>query len=290
MFYIENPNELMAPLSRVSILKADWIQGTTQATGKHVLVIFAELFWKTILGFTASPMKGVYSPGTPMLLTIPATLFLAGLLITLIRIKDPRYNILLIGLFGPIFASTFSVEPPNAQRLLFTAPLISVLIILPIYEIWSQLTDARPQIRSALTTTVIAFMVVIGFLEVKFFLNAMEEGRYSDSKSLVARQVAGFLVNQSDDIDVYFFGQPVMNYHTFPSLPYIAHNATGHDMILPMDSDQNPPIDGENLAFVLLPQNLDALSEVQQRYPHGKTITEYDDKGEPIFIAYLVQP
>jgi 4-amino-4-deoxy-L-arabinose transferase-like glycosyltransferase len=290
LFYVENPNELMAPLSRVSILKADWIRGATQSTGKHAIVIFAELFWKTILGFTASPMNGVYSPGTPMLLTIPATLFLAGLLITVIRIKDPRYNILLIGLLGPLFASTFSVEPPNAQRLLFTAPLVSALIILPINEIWSQLVAAKPQFRSALTTAVIALMVVIGFLEVKFFLNAMAEGRYSDRKSFVARRVAGFLHDQGDDIQVYFFGQPVMDYHTLPSLPYIAHNATGHDMRLPLDSDQNPPIEGENIAIVLLPQNFEVLSEVERQFPQGKTITEHDDKGDIIFIVRLVQP
>ncbi|NIS78880.1 MAG: hypothetical protein GTO14_01340 [Anaerolineales bacterium] len=289
LFYIENPNELMAPLSRVSILKADWIRGATQSTGKHILIIFGELFLKTILGFTANPMRGVYSPNSPMLLTIPATLFLAGLLITALRIKDPRHNILLIGLLGPIFASTFSVEPPNAQRLLLTAPLISVLIILPLNEIWSQLLEARPQFRTALSATVIGFMLVIGFLEVKFFLRTMEEGRYSDRKSYVARRIAGFLFDEGFDMEVYFFGQPVMDYHTLPSVPFIAYNATGHDMILPLDAEQNPPIEGENIAFVLLPQYFDAIADVEGRFPHGTTITERDEMGEPIFIVHLVR-
>lgn len=290
LFYVENPNELFAPLSRVSLLKPDWIQETTQATGKHAVAIFAEQFRKTVLGFTVAPIIGVYSPGAPMLLTLPATLFLAGLIIAVVRVKDPRYCILLIGLAGPIFASTFSVGPPNAQRLLFSAPIVAALVVQPLFEIWNQLVEARPGYRALVSAAVIAVVAVIGVFEVRFFIKAMDEGRYSDAKSALARHVAEYLQDLADDIQVYFFGHPVMDYHTLPSLPYIAGNATGYDIRLPLDDGQNPPIEGMDIVFVVLPQNVEALSELEQRFPGGEMITKYDEQGQPIFYAYRVQP
>ncbi len=290
LFYTDNPNELSAPLNRVSILKGDWIRDTSLTTGDSVFMIFAKQFWKTIQGFTASPILGVYSPGGPMLLALPATLFIAGLILTLLRIKQPQYNILLIALIGPVLASTFSVGPPNAQRLLFAAPITAIMIALPVREIYQQINAARAQYSSIYATAVIVFMLLIGYSEVRFFHQAMEEGRYSDSKSLLARKIGETLHQEAADMEVYFLGQPVMGYNTLPSLPYIAGNSSGYDMSLPIDWTQYPELGVKPAVFVVLAQNVEALGEIEQKFPRGTTTVEKDEAGLPLYYFRLIQP
>jgi len=289
LFYFQNPNELSAPLNRVSILKGDWIRDTSLTTGDSVFMIFAKQFWQTIQGFTASPILGVYSPGRPMLLVLPATLFIAGLILTLLRIKQPQYNILLIALVGPVLASTFSVGPPNAQRLLLAAPIVAIVIALPLQEIHQQINAARTQYHSIYAAAAIVFMLLIGYFEVRFFQQAMAEGRYSDSKSRIAREIGETLRQQGKDLAVYFLGQPVMGYNTLPCLPYIAANATGHDMSWPIDWTQYPELGGSPAAFVILAQNAEALQEIEGKFPQGTTIVGRDESGQPSYYIRLLQ-
>ncbi len=289
LFYFQNPNELSAPLNRVSILKGDWIRDTSLTTGDSVFMIFAKQFWQTIQGFTASPILGVYSPGRPMLLVLPATLFIAGLILTLLRIKQPQYNILLIALVGPVLASTFSVGPPNAQRLLLAAPIVAIVIALPLQEIHQQINAARAQYHSIYAAAAIVFMLLVGYFEVRFFQQAMAEGRYSDSKSRIAREIGETLRQQGKDLAVYFLGQPVMGYNTLPCLPYIAANATGHDMSWPIDWTQYPELGGSPAAFVILAQNAEALPEIEGKFPQGTTIVGRDESGQPSYYIRLLQ-
>ncbi len=290
LFYLQNPNELAAPLNRVSILKGDWIRNTSLSTGDSAFIIFAKQFWDTILGFTARPILGVYSPGTPMLLALPATLFIAGLIITLLRIKRPEYNILLIALIGPILASTFSVGPPNAQRLLFAVPIAAVIIALPLHEIHQQIRTTKPQYNTHFAAAAVAFMLIVGYSEIRFFNQVMQEGRYSDVKSLVARKIGETIRQQETEMEVYFLGQPVMGYNTLPCLPYIASNASGHDVSWPIDWEQLPSRIEEPTAFVILEHNAEALTEIEQKYPQGTTIVERDDVGEPLYYFRMLQP
>jgi len=290
LFYLQNPNELAAPLNRVSILKGDWIRNTSLATGDSALMIFAKQFRDTILGFTARPILGVYSPGTPMLLALPATLFIAGLIITLLRIKRPEYNILLITLIGPILASTFSVGPPNAQRLLIAVPIAATIIALPMHEIYQQIRTTKPQYNTHFAAAAVAFMLIVGYSEIRFFNQAMQEGRYSDGKSLIARKIGDTLRQQETELEVYFLGQPVMGYNTLPCLPYIASNASGHDVSWPIDWEQLPSLIEEPTAFIILAHNAEALTEIEQKYPQGTTLIERDDAGEPLYYFRIIQP
>lgn len=290
LFYVENPNELAAPLNRVTILKEDWIQEKSLITGDSVFMIFAKQFWDAILGFTTRHLTGVYSPGAPMLHPLPSTLFIAGLIITLLRIKKPEYNILLICLVGPVLASTLSLKPPNAQRLLLAAPIVSIIIALPLYEIYRQISATKPQYKPHYAAATIVFMLLIGYSELGIFNQSMQEGHYSDSKSLMARDIAELLRQQETDLEIYFLGQPVMDYNTLPCLPYIAYNATGHDLTLPIDWTQFPDLDGKPTAFVILAQNAEALPEVEQRFPQGTTNVGLDGAGQTLYYYRLIHP
>jgi hypothetical protein len=277
-------------MNRVSLLKADWIAHTTATTGKNPAIIFGEQFWKTLQGFTARPILGVYSPGIPMLLTIPATLFLAGCLIAVLRIRDPRYAILIIGVLGPVIAGTFSVGPPNAQRLLFATPIVAILVMLPIHEIRSLLIKAWPQSAPILSILIVALALGLGVGEIRFFIKATSEGRYSDQKSQLAREIGDYLLSQDREVEVYFFGKPLMDYNTLPCLPYIASNATGYDMTLPLESTQNPPIENSRGIFIFVPDQFDALKTVEQSYPNGTTHIETNEEGQIQFYARTLGP
>jgi hypothetical protein len=191
---------------------------------------------------------------------------------------------------GPILASTFSVSPPNAQRLLYASPIVAVIIALPLHEIHQQIRTTKPQYNTHFATAAVIFMLIVSYSEIRFFNQAMQEGRYSDVKSLVARKIGETIRQQETELEVYFLGQPVMGYNTLPCLPYIASNASGHDVSWPIDWEQLPSRIEEPTAFVILEHNAEALTEIEQRYPQGTTIVERDDTGKPLYYFRTLEP
>ncbi|MGH2621866.1 MAG: ArnT family glycosyltransferase, partial [Anaerolineales bacterium] len=87
LFFVQNPEEFQAPLGRVAAHGA-WIEAESELTGKSAVEIMWGQFKNAALGFTSVNLRLFYEPGQPMLLSLPATLFLMGLTLVVLRIRQ----------------------------------------------------------------------------------------------------------------------------------------------------------------------------------------------------------
>jgi hypothetical protein len=290
LFYMNNPSDFFSPMQRVSIFSHDWFSNTSQATGLTPAQLVLDQLKKTILGFSINELDGVYNPDSPMLLTAPAMLFHVGVILTFFRIRDPRFSIIVIGMLGPVLTGTFSFEPPNSQRLLFAAPWVVILVTLPLEEIRTQLQKAWPKFLRLGTAVVLVFGLLLAFIELRFFfLEAMPERQYSDHKAYLARAIGEYIRELEEPTQVYFLKDPGMSYFALSSLPYLADNAVGRDIELPLDAPSNPSITGDNIVFIALPQTNDVMEQIKGLYPGGEIFVQPDQDGSILFSSYRLK-
>ncbi len=100
--------------------------------------------------------------GAPLLISVSAVLFVAGLLICLWRIRDPRYSLPLLVLAGAILMGGLSIQAPNSQRLLYMAPALALMVVLPLEDARDWSARHWPGGRHALS--VLAGLLVIVML------------------------------------------------------------------------------------------------------------------------------
>jgi hypothetical protein len=290
-YYIAKPGDFLAPMERVSIFGHDWFTNTSQATGLTPFQLILEQLRKTTLGFSIINIEGVYAPESPMLLTVPAMLFHVGLILTLLRARDPRFAIILIGMLGPVVTGTFSFEPPNSQRLLFAVPWVVLLVTLPLEEIRIQFHEAWPKLFKWGAVVSLTIGLLIAGLELRFFFReAMPQHGYSDRTGILARAIGQYIHELDEPVQIYFLKHPGMSYYALASLPYLADNAVGFDVELPLDSPGNPPISGDNIIFIALSETQEAMEEITWQFPRGETVIRLDQNGNMLFSAYHLQP
>jgi len=285
LYYGRNPEHLIAPMQRVSILNLDWIKATVESTGKNPFILYAEQFWTTIKGFTEQPVRGLYSPQTPMCLTFSATLLFAGVVISLLRIKDPRYSVLLLGLLGPVIAGTFSAEAPNTQRLLYATTPIAILISISLIEFRDLLIRAWPSRHRLFTTLPFIIITGIGLYNLSFFSNAMREQRFSDSAAFLARQITDYLIDKPDGTKVYFMRPSRIGYHSLPCISYLTPNVEGDDLYWPLEPYKELPQDQEELILIFQPETIYSLPEIQRHFPQSKVNEIFWEDNILVFVA-----
>lgn len=291
LFYVSRPEYLMAPMNAVAVVKGFTLRSLFAGGGQSPLAVIGDQFSATLLGLIVLPVNGIYRPGVPMLLPVPAVLFTAGFVLCLARFKDPRYIILPLMVLGPVLAGTFSMEVPNAQRLQMAAPALALILALPPAEALKRLARAWPALKPA--GVVIAALIAIGLsLEDAnfFFRHAMPEGGYADRAAIIARDVGDYLGTLPADTPVYFFGDPRLRFEWFPALPYLAGDVDEHDMSWPPAANRPLPPPGTKAVFVFLQEQMGVLPEIEALYPGGGTVQHVDKNQQMLFTAYISGP
>ena len=146
------------------------------------------------MGLVLLPLNGIYRPGVPMLLPIPAILFTAGFVLCLVRFKDPRYIILPVLVVGPVLAATFSMEVPSGQRLQMAAPALALILAIPPAEVLKRVTRAWPALHPIGAAVAVLIAVGLSLEDADFFFrHAMPAGGYAGWTAIIARSAGDYL-------------------------------------------------------------------------------------------------
>jgi 4-amino-4-deoxy-L-arabinose transferase-like glycosyltransferase len=284
LHYTSQPEKLLTPMKRVSILSSDWIQATIQNSGKSPFRLYLEQFVVTLRGFTEDPIHGLYNPETPIFLPISATFFMAGVAIALVRFKDPRYSILIISLLGPVIAGTFSVEAPNAQRLLYAIPVAAAILTLPIVELSNLLLKAKPEYRIRVQLLIFSVFLLLAYSNLSFFFGkAMPDHRYSDRGAYFVRSLGDYLQKESFGASVYMVVPAPIGYYSLPSLQYLTPNIPGKNLDWDeIDHNSIQPGDLETI-FIFQRENIHIYSVFEEIFPEQTNYKELDADGELLF-------
>lgn len=286
MFYSRYPNEFLAPLSRFSVL-GEWMKNELVITGDTVQAILLRQFSLGFQAFTVTPLRHWYMPGTPILREVPAALFLAGLALMLLRLRDER--VWLIGLWLAAFgaAGALSESTPASQRYVSVAPAVCLVVAYGVDTTGEYLARFWPRLRKAIPVISLLLVAALAVDDLRFyFLDYTPNSQFGGDNGWVAQKLGSYLRGFPDTTYVAFFGASRMGYGSIPSLQYLAPQVDGTDMNNAWGSPDNPPVSGQPLLYAFLPEREVDLRAALAAFPDGKLVQMTSPSGSTLVWVY----
>lgn len=281
--YARQFDQFMAPMNRVSLL-GRWLENETAITGKPGLRILGKQLWISLQAFTNADVRAWYTPGTPILRSFAAGFFLLGIAFIAVEWRKQQNWLVLFWLGIFVLAGGLSESTPAAQRYVGAAPAAALVVGYGLAGFSDQLATALK--GGAKVFAVISFIIVIllAASDVNFYFNDFSQrGDYAGANTAVAQHLATLLQERPAGTQVAFFGLPRMGYRSIPTLPYLAPHAIGLDMMQPLGSPQNPPIDPGPVIFVFLPEHDGDLKALQTMFPDRPIQQALGAEGESLY-------
>jgi 4-amino-4-deoxy-L-arabinose transferase-like glycosyltransferase len=284
LLYAAHPDQLFFTASRVSMLVPGWTAEAAAALGMTSVGLVLEQIWVTALGLTVAELQGVYyASGVPMLVSVSGVLFLAGLLICILRCRNPRYALPLLVLAGTILLGGLSIQAPNSQRLLYMSPALALMVVLPLEEArnWS----ARRWPGALGAVTVLAGLLLLVMLAQNLehlFCHYFPHEEYGSRNGAVTQAMIEIWPSLPPGVPVYFFGGGRMGFASIPSITYLRPEAQATDV---SSLDQIPPGTSQLIAIVL-PDEAASLAGLQTRFPEGVVARRYNRQRLPLFDLF----
>lgn len=287
LYFYRFPDQFNAPLDRVTIL-GPWLENEAVVRQTSELQIVLQQMWLGVLGFVTQPLRLLYEPGAPLLLTGAATLFLIGLLWGIFNF-DLRYLLLVLPFVATVISNGISQNPPAAQRYIFAMPMVAIFVAIPLAIMADWFKEFWPKQQWLGLVITGALAVAVAYQDVYYyFAIAQDSYIYGGVNTLIATEVAYYLEEKPETDKVYFFGFPRMGYFSLSTIPYLVPEIEAQDIAEPIREAPAWELDGVT-QFMFLPERIQELGLVQDAYPNGRLIEMYDHDGDMVlFVIYEV--
>ncbi len=286
LFFLRFPQQWTGPIARVSLIEPE---GAAILQGGDLLAITSGTVaqaWKTALGIASIPLIGFYEPRGPMLMLVPAALFIVGLGICLVRWKDPRSFILILGLAGSIASGSLSVEAPSSQRLLFATPFVAILVALPLGEGQALIARRRPRWSPVATALLICLTAALATWSVgRLLYQTLPRHAYWDADAELGTLGGRYLARLPRPLSVSFLGDIWVDHDTAAALPYLAGDVDWTDLRDPIRGADDLPLFAPNTVILALPPRFPELKAIREALPDGIQVDVVGDNGLPAFRA-----
>ncbi|MGE5376342.1 MAG: glycosyltransferase family 39 protein [Bacteroidota bacterium] len=270
-FYIAHPDTYFARLVEHGLLQKGAVPDL-QSNGQSLLTALVGHAYRTFSFYITTTDYGpFYNSGAPMLSHGMEILFLIGIVLALLKWRNIEYFTLLIWVAGTaLFGGFLLFDPPQAQRYLIAAPAVCILMALALVQIsllLPQLTGLAPRIWQGLTAVIVLALVVWNM----YFYFGIYTPRDPYAYTPVMTMAGNYLHTQSGRSYAYMLTNPItfLNYGT---IKFLANDPPGVDINDPLtsvDSLVTPP-PGLRPVFVLIPERLNELEIIKERYPTGR--------------------
>ena len=286
-FFIKHPNEFMAPMSRVTIL-GEWLSFNMKETGKPMWRLLYEQFSSGFLAYTDLPLRAWYTPGTPLLRRPEAVIFLLGVGLMLLKIKDNRNWLILSWLLVFAVSGALSESTPAAQRYVAAIPACAVVIgygFNRLIELAGKIWEKRTKL---ITVIVLVCAMVVAVDDARFyFYDYTPRSDFGGYHGQIAQHLVNTLKSYDNSWVVIFSGWPEMGYYSISSLPYLMPSITGIDIFKPWGDPENPVIRPGKYLFVFLPVRQEDFEACKAQFPGGTVSTEYGPAPWHELLYYL---
>lgn len=285
MYFTAHPDEFQAPMNRATIF-GNWMERELARGERTEVQILVDQFVLGMTGFIHEPLRLLYNPGSPLLLTGAGALFLLGILWALFNF-DLRTLLLMLPLLGVVIANTISQDAPSSQRYVMAMPMVAMFVAIPPAQAMSWLHGRYPQARWAIAGGGMILMALVMTIDLDFYFNRVYDGYVlGGGNTLVATRVANYLRDKEPaDEQVFFFGLPRMGYFTHSTIPFLAPGKRGQDVIDPITGPPDFGL-GQPVLFIFLPERLNELEFVRQTFPGGQYQEFYSKDGQLLFAIY----
>lgn len=293
-YYAKNWAIYEEPLPRSFILSPSGPAHTHAfGSGQPLAQVLKKQFTQAALGYTHQDIQDWYTPETPMLLPLPAALFVIGMILTLFKVYDPRCAMLLILLVGDmVLGVALTTNPPTAQRMVIAVPSVVIIAMLPLERLCTWLERSRGWLTRVGQFVILFLLLFIMVGECYFYFDVYTPGwNFRVANDEIAQRVAEHvdrLAPGGKGWDIYCVCPPRMGYWTHPAMAYLAPYAHGIEVTTPITSPPDMLTAGQKALFIFLPERLGELMWVQQAYPDGLRVDHWYHNGDLLFTSYEV--
>ena len=286
LFYAGHPDQFAARMRFVSIL-GEWMDSEIARTGMSEARILLGQTVTAAAGLVIEPLRHWYEPGVPLLLGMSAALFIAGVLWALLDF-NLMFFLLLLPIAATIMSVALSQSAPAAQRYVLGVPFVAIFVALPLGLLTAWLRAQWPERKwiTALPALLVTAWLVISNINF-YFTEAYDTFVLGGTNTVVATELARELQGQPPG-DVYFFGFPRMGYRTHSTVPYMAPQMNGTDVVEPLVGPWKTYLTRPT-QFVFLPERLKELDFVRGAYPQGTYREFLDPQGNLLFALFSVE-
>ena len=297
-YAIRYPNDYNARVNQIGILQSGWLQLAQEVTGQSATELLLDQLQRASLAFNVYPDRTAwYGSPRPLFDNAAGILFLLGLGYATLRPGDRRLFAMAAWWWGAmILGGALTVDPPSSQRLVTLGPPAVFFVALALLKIGQIMQRAwQAWTPRVLTTFLAASVLAASFASVHWYFVEFTPLRlYGTFNGVVANDMARFMHDRlGSEWRVYFFGPPRL-YIDFGSIPYLAPDVEGVDILELLTAPLDPGVvqPDKNAAFIFLPERLGELEWVRKTFPNG-VLEEIPSSwnGGPIlpFIVYRVQ-
>ncbi len=287
-FYIyRNTNEFLNRMAQNGTFQSGWLELTMQSTGQSVIEILFGRFVHAFLSLTYYPALDFYGSSSPMMSMISSTMFLAGLLVALWRIRNPAYLLLNGYFWGATFSVGIFAIPPSADsyRMLMALPSALVMAALGLDQVlellgfgWKTSRNAYILSSSAVLVSLLIFNMwtYYGDFAGKCRFGGNLVGRFASYLGSYARGV-------DNELPIYLLSDGIYFYGSHASTDYLSERRTITNFPDPIDMLE--PISGETI--IANPERIPELEAWARLHPGGSLHYRYDCSNT-ILLAYQV--
>ena len=287
-YYFRYPEQYFAPLERVSIL-GSWLDNEIQITNQPAWRILLKQMVLGVQAFTFIPLQHWYRPEVPFLRPLYAGVFILGLVYIISKPKESRSIFLLLWLVIYILLGGLSESTPAAQRYVAAVPLCILILAHGLGETGNLIERLWQKPAKWVTVALVGITILLAVDDLNFYFNKYTPHtvvEFNRNEGVTAQEIANELQDKPKGTQVFFMSNPIMGYYSIPSIPYLAPQVEGIDVLQPWGAPENPVPTSDHLIFIFHPSNTADLQAVQDTYPGGKLHEKKGVDGETMYWFY----
>lgn len=287
-YYIfKNPDEFLSRMSANGTFQSGWLQLTMETTGQSAVEILFGRFVHAFLSLTYYPAFDFYGSTSPVMSMITSALFLAGLVIALLRIRKPEYLLLNGYFWGATFSVGIFAIPPSADsyRMLMALPAAFIMAALGLDQIleafgfgWKNNRSAYIFSTSAVLTSLLIFNVWTYYGD---FAGKCRFG--NDLVGRFASYLGSYAGGVENEYPIYLLSNTNYFYGSHGSTDFLSQRRAIINFPDPVDTLN--PVSGETI--IANPERIPELEAWARAHPGGQLNYRYDCDNT-ILLAYRV--
>jgi len=270
-YYIAHPEVYIGRMTEHGLIERGNIPDL-QANGQSLpIALLGHAYRSFALFVTYNEHSPFYDSGLPLLSHGMELLFIVGVVLVLLNWRKMENFALLLWVGGTAFFGGFLLwDSPQGQRYLIATPALCILIALALVQIsflLSQILGLSQRSQIGVTAFIVAVFTVWNL----YFYFGIYTPRNSYALNPIATDIGNYLNNQAGQSYAYMFTPPNI-YLNYGTIKFMASDPPGIDVIDPLTSVTALPElpAGLRPVFIFIPERLNELEVVKERYPNGK--------------------
>lgn len=293
---ITNPVDFWVRASAMGIIQNGWLVHEAVVTGRTIPDLLWQQFVNALLIFNFFPVNMFYEASLPMFDHLAGAFLVLGATYSLCHTREPRFLLLnaWIGASVAIGGAALVLPHLAAYRVMILFPAVAIVVAIGVVKLLE--AGARRGVlgRWSMIALLSAFVATTSYINVNYYFRDFMAGcGFEHSGTRLASRLGVYLGTLDRDFSAYLYGGQTTSYGLHPSVDFLSRRlpVKNMDNITQIPFDVPPPdlAESARAVFVFVPERLDQLDAVRERYPGGH-VTEVVDCGRSILTAYELPP